>query len=1601
MTVSASNEETPINVLNNNKAMTARSTIAPASDFSNVTPIDFEAYREDAFGISKSTYISPRASISITNTTFDTYTITVTNIPSNVVKIRFPTWTPASENQADLKWNIMPLPSGATSYSFTINRADYNFNNTHFVTDVYFEYNNATMTNMIRFNHGFEKIYTKITSSNSSSYTVTTYNVPLKIPFIQHPTWSLSDGQDDLIWYFATDKGNGIRETTIQRSSHNNEKGWFATHTYAIVDREAIGTGNNVHHDFNIPLTITDLNIVGESGNATTYRPDNTGRTIMVQGNPGEDSGQIILNYYASMDSYEKGYRADSNYFYVYNATTKQLVDKIWFSYGRKELTAWNKHSVLLNSGIVNVKESWLARYPNKDDIKEKSSLVQVRLNFSGGDAEYLIVPYSEVYMDDEFSGYYPAHDCYYPAYATTNATDYNKGIKVIVDSTKPTLRFLNEKIEWQNVSSYTLKWTASDSTSGLRNIGYQLGSGSSWVQFLPSPKDIVVTAEGKTAISIKADDNVYNSVMLSTYVAIDRSAPTIGNFSLSSNDTSLTLNISNINDTYSGLKELVVKVTNMSKPSSPLILKYPLSGNSASKSITLGSSELGNIYDTSAQYSVEVYATDNVGINSSVRTNTAYMEANPVISGLAIPFDKVGYPSYTDGKHPYKANNDLYWVRVGGSFTLYSEVYMPVFTKLYPNSNSIMLQGNGSNNVLTHVGNAGVNKDNITAVGSEGFSNNFTTISTSKLRYSTSTVGDYYNMMYFNITAKVNNATYKLYSRGGRTDLNKYNSWKDSGVTIKTDGTAPAIAITSSVANGTWTNQNVTVSFTSTDSGSGVKSNQINYTTSNSTIEQVISNVTSHTFTENGTYMVAPISIDNVGNSGSATTVFGIDKNKPTISGLPTNNSTFVNNKALSITASDTGGSGMKSITLYKNNSSVATGVSSISYIESSIGTHTYRVVALDNAGNSTENTFTMTILKEPSVGSLSVTMYDYKESDSVYWVKPNITGNIHIKTQTYYPSASGIYPTETQLGLGKLNYTAGTSSLVTATTSGTSSSGSEFSSNFTLSKGINKATTSVSGGNNILSFTHTLTAKLDNADYRLYSAGKYSSLQSSFVNSGILLKTDGTAPSITLNPANQEWTNSNVTVTIGVSDSRSGVENWTVKRKLNDGNWMSLNDKTTSISLTDNGTHIIEVTATDKVGNSSTSSITIKIDKNPPVITGNFTNDWVKGSKTLSFIAASSPSNVSSLKLYNQNKTTILKDGVISNGEGTLTHTISTEGITYYKIEAINEANNVATKDVVVKIDNTAPTAQITAPENTTELTTKLTLTNIVEEHSGLKEIQITEDTSFKTGVTTVALSGNKNKTINFTLKSNSDYESQLGERTIYIRLIDNVGNYSSYTININLIPKSPDKPVITKPFSNQLFVTNEPISVAWTYSSTDSILGYLPQLKADAILTNVETGSITTIEVTKETFSTPVTGIKNGTYDVRVKVYNFLNPDIYSISDPVRFRYNVSKGNGNVITKIINPGSPIKHLSILTKSEIPEGTSITGKIYYSVSSNGTINKSIYKNFKITYFHSNANTITLPTSVNKIVIEYELIGSGANNQISPALDHLVVLAK
>lgn len=127
--------------------------------------------------------------------------------------------------------------------------------------------------------------------------------------------------------------------------------------------------------------------------------------------------------------------------------------------------------------------------------------------------------------------------------------------------------------------------------------------------------------------------------------------------------------------------------------------------------------------------------------------------------------------------------------------------------------------------------------------------------------------------------------------------------------------------------------------------------------------------------------------------------------------------------------------------------------------------------------------------------------------------------------------------------------------------------------------------------------------------------------------------LRVDGKKPSISLSPNSKSWTNSNVTVKATASDTDSGVKRIRYRTYQN-GSWSNysswINNSTTNITLSSEGSNRIHVQAEDNVGNvESHYSSYYYIDKTDPKqsshgITGydykNGNDYWVRPNNDLS---------------------------------------------------------------------------------------------------------------------------------------------------------------------------------------------------------------------------------------------------------------------------------------------------------------------------------------------------------------------------------------------
>lgn len=175
-----------------------------------------------------------------------TFKVTVSGISalSGVEKVEIPVW--CSPDQSDIKWYTASKNSDG-SYSADIHVKNHK---NHFGTYQIHTY--ITMKNGIRGMAG--KTTASIQAENyvateqidASTMKITVYNPNNgKVESMTFPTWSIANGQDDIVWYPGTKNSDGSWSVKVSADKHQ-DGGEFITHVYAEYQgsRKMVGSAS-------------------------------------------------------------------------------------------------------------------------------------------------------------------------------------------------------------------------------------------------------------------------------------------------------------------------------------------------------------------------------------------------------------------------------------------------------------------------------------------------------------------------------------------------------------------------------------------------------------------------------------------------------------------------------------------------------------------------------------------------------------------------------------------------------------------------------------------------------------------------------------------------------------------------------------------------------------------------------------------------------------------------------------------------------------------------------------------------------------------------------------------------------------------------------------------------------------------------------------------------------------------------------------------------------------------------------------------------------------------------------------------------------------
>ncbi|PLX95818.1 MAG: hypothetical protein C0621_03135, partial [Desulfuromonas sp.] len=447
------------------------------------------------------------------------------------------------------------------------------------------------------------------------------------------------------------------------------------------------------------------------------------------------------------------------------------------------------------------------------------------------------------------------------------------------------------------------------------------------------------------------------------------------------------------------------------------------------------------------------------------------------------------------------------------------------------------------------------------------------------------------------------------------------------------------------------------------------------------------------------GTHVISVTATDTAGLSSSRHVTVKVDTSAPTVTiSSPANGYETTLTPTLSYSLSDSSATAV--VTIDGNPVSVANG-DTLSLTE---GTHSVAVTATDAAGNSSAESVAVTVdttapvvtIDAPVAGYLRTTTptlafsVDDGGADIVVDVDGsavsvssgetlNLTEGAHLVTVTAIDAAGLESSRSVSVTVDTIPPTVAISApfagYVTTATPVLSYSVSE--SSATVVTMIDGVTVPILSGSSLslIEGAHTLSVMATDA------AGN-----SAVVSRNVLV--DTTAPAVGIStPTAGFLTTTTPTLNYTVDDSESTVEVSVdgTPVVVGSGDPLSLSQ----------GTHVIAVTATDAAGLSSSSSVSVKVDSLPPVVTLSPIADPISG-----YLATQTPKLIYSIVESNVVTVTVLLDGAavadVSSGD----LLVMDDGLRTVRIEAVDAAGNSHVVEESFIVDTSRPSLLLSSP-------------------------------------------------------------------------------------------------------------------------------------------------------------------------------------------------------------------------------------------------------------------------------------------------------------
>ena len=190
--------------------------------------------------------LKPKASFTIENNNdkSGTFDAVITNItaPLGVKEVLVPSWS-LENGQDDLIWHKATKQTDG-SYRVTIKASEHKGNKGNYRADAYIVDNSgkphyiAERVVSVDYDRpsGVLTIENNNTAAGTFDAVVSNIVAPNGLKEVLVPSWSLENGQDDLIWHKATRQADGSYRVTIKASDHKNSTGNYRADAYIVDD---------------------------------------------------------------------------------------------------------------------------------------------------------------------------------------------------------------------------------------------------------------------------------------------------------------------------------------------------------------------------------------------------------------------------------------------------------------------------------------------------------------------------------------------------------------------------------------------------------------------------------------------------------------------------------------------------------------------------------------------------------------------------------------------------------------------------------------------------------------------------------------------------------------------------------------------------------------------------------------------------------------------------------------------------------------------------------------------------------------------------------------------------------------------------------------------------------------------------------------------------------------------------------------------------------------------------------------------------------------------------------------------------------------------